>query len=84
MATSAEIPYDLIIMDINMPVMDGIEASEQIMQHFSGQALPIIFAATGDNPEDYLEKTKQVGISQVIQKPMNVDKMKKLLLEYFD
>ena len=54
MAISADVPYDLIIMDINMPVMDGIEASEQIMQHFASQKLPIIFAVTGDDPEDYV------------------------------
>lgn len=58
MAISADIPYDLIIMDINMPVMDGIEASEQIMQHFASQKLPIIFAVTGDDPEDYVQKTE--------------------------
>ena len=33
-AITAKRPFDLIIIDINMPVMDGIEASYQILQHF--------------------------------------------------
>ena len=64
--------FDLILMDINMPVMDGFEASEIIRKSFPKESGTIILAVTGDNPEAIEKERQNAGIDQVIEKPLNV------------
>jgi CheY-like chemotaxis protein len=64
--SASERPYDLIFIDINMPRMNGIETSTQIMQHLSDSTKPIIFAVTGDDPQIYEGRVTKAGISQII------------------
>lgn len=65
--------YDLILMDIQMPVMDGIETTKTIRkaEENSGKHIPIIaltaYALKGDK-----EKLLAVGIDSYISKPFNV------------
>ena len=70
-AMAFENPYDLILMDIQLPEMDGVEAMKQIRKGLK-ERLPIIaltaFAMQGDE-ERYLDR----GFDDYISKPIDVD-----------
>ena len=68
---------DLIFMDIEMPVMNGIETTMHIRNKmpFPTNALPII-ALTAHNPELFFEDFKDVGFDELITKPYSVEKIK--------
>ncbi len=59
---------DLIILDIGMPEMDGIEAAERIQEEFGGQYIPIIFI-TGLQSDSHLQKCIDAGGDDFIVKP---------------
>jgi signal transduction histidine kinase/CheY-like chemotaxis protein len=61
--------FDLVLMDIQMPEMDGYEASEKIRQQLSS-AIPII-AMTANVLPGEKEKCKKIGINDYISKPLN-------------
>ncbi|KAL7811175.1 histidine kinase [Trichoderma aethiopicum] len=73
--------YDLVLMDISMPVMDGFEATRKIRTH--GIPIPIIamtaYALRGDS-ETCLEK----GMDDYISKPVNINKLLQKLLTWLD
>lgn len=73
--------YDLVLMDISMPVMDGFEATRKIRTY--GIPIPIIamtaYALRGDN-ETCLEK----GMDDYISKPVNINKLLQKLLVWLD
>jgi CheY-like chemotaxis protein len=71
--------YDLILMDIHMPVMDGIEATTKILA--LGVTTPII-AVTADVMSDSLELYKQIGISDVVAKPFKAQELWGCLTKY--
>ncbi|MCP4545049.1 MAG: response regulator [bacterium] len=68
------VPFDLILMDIQMPVMDGIEATGEIRQleEESGGQVPII-ALTAAGKEDMHEKCLSAGMVDYIAKPIQPD-----------
>ncbi|GGW54113.1 phospho-acceptor domain-containing protein [Winogradskyella epiphytica] len=71
--------YDLILMDINMPDMDGYEVSKHIRM-FNSQ-IPII-ALTALNSREIILKTQEAGINQIITKPYNFEEFKSIVLSY--
>jgi CheY-like chemotaxis protein len=75
--------YDLILMDINMPVMDGMECTRQIRgsNNPSISKLPII-AITGNAMNYSSKEFEAAGINSVLQKPLNFDSMVELVIEY--
>ena len=74
--------YDLILMDLQMPILDGYDATFVIRQNESLDALPII-AMTADAMSGIQEKVIKAGMNDYISKPINPDelftKMKKWL-----
>ena len=70
--------YDLIIMDIMMPVMDGLEASRQIriLEQKSKQRIPII-ALTANTFNADRERCLSYGMDEYISKPLNMDRLLK-------
>ena len=68
--------YQLILMDIRMPVMNGYTAAEKIRhsQHPDGADIPII-AMTADAYEDDIKHCMAVGMNGHISKPINPDKL---------
>lgn len=64
--------YDLVLMDIQMPVMDGVEAFKQIKQ--LNKLIPIVALTANTMPEDvshYLD----LGFSSYLAKPLLIDKL---------
>ena len=71
--------YTLILMDIQMPIMDGYEATKLIRQ--KDKEIPII-AITANAMKEDIEKTKRYGMSTHINKPINVEKLYETILKY--
>lgn len=70
---SAEGYYDLILMDIQMPRLDGYEATRRIRKLSRPDAQTIvIFAMTADAFADDIAKSKQAGMNGHISKPLDI------------
>lgn len=70
-------PYTVILMDCQMPEMDGYEASRQIRAGSAGErykSIPII-AMTANAMEGDREKCLEAGMSDYLSKPINLDKV---------
>ena len=77
--------YDLILMDINIPKIDGMECTKQIraMADSSKSSTPI-FAITG-NARNYSEEDfAAVGINEYLQKPIDFDQLVELTAKYLN
>lgn len=70
--------YDLILMDIQMPVMNGYEATEKIrhMDRDDAKEVPIL-AMTADAFAEDIVKAKNAGMNGHLAKPLNIGVMKK-------
>jgi signal transduction histidine kinase/ActR/RegA family two-component response regulator len=66
------IPFDLVLMDVNMPVMDGIEATLAIRRLDHRNAAVPIFAMTGMVFEEDRERCLAAGMNDVITKPFSL------------
>lgn len=71
--------YELIFMDLQMPIMDGIEATKQI--RLVNKDIPII-ALTANAMKEDVEKTEAVGMNAHLNKPVDVEKLYKTLLKF--
>ena len=67
---------DIIITDIQMPIMDGIEMSSRIKDQ-NGEALIIVTTAFNEKP--YLEKAQEIGITEYLKKPVVKDDLMQAL-----
>jgi len=66
-------PIDLILMDIEMPQLNGFEATDAI-RHSTEEYFDIpILGHTGDNCQETLKKIKQVGMNDYLIKPVDKD-----------
>ena len=72
--------YDLILMDLAMPIMDGYEATSIIRKKDS--SIPII-ALTASASYGYLEKAILIGIDEYIIKPFNPKELNLKLRKYY-
>lgn len=71
--------YELILMDIQMPVMDGYEATKIIRE--IDQDIPII-ALTANAMKEDVEKSVSLGMKAHLNKPIEVEKLYEVLLKY--
>ncbi|MGL4475002.1 MAG: response regulator [Shewanella sp.] len=70
---------EVVFLDLNMPVMDGYEVLEQVQR----QDLPaLIIVVSGDIQIKAHERVKALGALDFIQKPVNVDSIRNILMEY--
>ncbi|MGK5093412.1 response regulator [Deltaproteobacteria bacterium TL4] len=72
---------DLILMDIHMPGMNGIEATRQIRQHFQNTKIPIV-ALSAESFQNHQEKAREVGIEDYLLKPLQLDQLMGVLTKY--
>ena len=71
----AETQYALILMDIQMPYMDGIEATTHIRKNCKRNAQTPILALSGDTTENTRVALESVGIRDALVKPVNADQL---------
>ena len=71
--------FDLVFMDLQMPVMDGYEATRQIRQ--INDEVPII-ALTAETEPEMLRHTRAVGMNGHLHKPIDAEAFDAMLLQY--
>ena len=65
---------DLILTDINMPEMDGLELIETLRASPETQNMPILVIST-EGAEDIIEKAKILGVKGFVRKPFTPEKI---------
>ena len=76
-----EHPVDLVLMDLQMPVMDGFEATAKLRERFSRQQLPIV-GTSANILQEGRERIFEVGMNDYLLKPIEADLLYKKLLDY--
>jgi DNA-binding response OmpR family regulator len=77
-----ETPPDLVIMDIMMPGMDGVEACRRIRENPTSATIPVLMfsALSGD---DDVERARLAGANHLITKPFNLVGLGQVVKSFF-
>jgi signal transduction histidine kinase/DNA-binding response OmpR family regulator len=75
----SRLPYDLVFMDVQMPVMDGIEATRRIRALYAPGTGPRIVAMTADVLSDDRERCIDAGMEAFVPKPIRAEALLEVL-----
>lgn len=75
--------YDLILMDLQMPEMDGFKTTKTIMETVPKQQIPIIIAVTASTLQTDIDQCTSLGISDFICKPIKINTIQNVLEQHF-
>jgi signal transduction histidine kinase/BarA-like signal transduction histidine kinase len=81
LAALASAEFDVVLMDVHMPVMDGLEATRQIRAQPGRGRLPIIAVSASAASED-IESCRQAGMNDFLAKPVTRDRVVETLLRH--
>jgi CheY-like chemotaxis protein/HPt (histidine-containing phosphotransfer) domain-containing protein len=71
--------YDIVFLDVQMPEMDGLEATRQIRQRYPADKAPCIIAMTGNALMGDRERCLAAGMDDYISKPVRIAELQDLL-----
>lgn len=74
-------PVDLVLMDMQMPILDGVSATQQIRRNPKWEKLPII-AMTANAMQSDVNRCLNAGMNSHLAKPINVHNLYQTLIEY--
>ncbi len=83
MKSGAPSKYNFVFMDIQMPVMDGYEATREIRYNSDYSELPVV-AMTADAVSGVKEKCLESGMNNMITKPIDPDEVFGIMVDYID
>ncbi|KAL3816149.1 hypothetical protein ACHAXA_001636 [Cyclostephanos tholiformis] len=73
--------FDMVLMDLRMPVMDGLEATKLIKGQLNMKYLPVV-ALTGEMSADICKECDEIGFEDFFQKPLKKDHLEALVSRY--
>lgn len=76
------LPYDLILMDVEMPEMDGLEATRAIRKLPGATGSIGIVAMTAHPGDEFVERCMDAGMDHYLAKPLNADELHGILNDY--
>ena len=81
MVQAASASYDLVLMDMQMPVMDGLEATRMIRESLGLLELPIV-AMTANAMSDDRQACLDAGMNEHVAKPLDMDELVDMILQH--
>ena len=82
-AAGKDKPFELVIMDWQMPGMDGIEAARRIKEHKGLSKIPPIIMVTAYGREEVMQQAEQVGLEGFLLKPVNPSMLFDTIMQAF-
>lgn len=76
---TSRLPYDIVFMDLQMPVMGGIDATRAIRGNFQLKNQPSIIAMTGHALTGVKEECREVGMNAFLTKPVSLDDFRRVI-----
>ena len=76
--------YDLIFMDIQMPVMDGINSTKNIIEKYGKDDKPVIVAMTANAMSGVREQYLAAGMDDYISKPFQLEDLERMIVKWGD
>ena len=73
--------YDVVLMDMHMPEMDGAEAARLLRHRFPPDQMPVIVAVTADAMQGDRERCLERGMDYYISKPLRIEDLIQVLLQ---
>jgi CheY-like chemotaxis protein len=74
--------FDMILMDVEMPVMNGLETTAAIRTMEGDKSQTPIIALTAHNTDEIADELTAAGFTDMISKPFLISKIEKLVIEY--
>ncbi|WP_413406179.1 PAS domain S-box protein [Paenibacillus amylolyticus] len=74
--------YDIVLMDIHMPVMDGLKATDLLRRLIPQDRIPPIIAVTGNAKREDKEACLEMGMRDFISKPVMLSELKRVLQQW--
>lgn len=72
-------PYDLVLMDIQMPEMDGLDATRAIIALDPGRTRPTIVGLSANAMAEDVQSAKEAGMDDYLSKPISPAELRSLL-----
>jgi CheY-like chemotaxis protein/HPt (histidine-containing phosphotransfer) domain-containing protein len=68
-------PYDVVLMDVQMPEMDGLEATRRIHERWPGAERPYVIAATANAMQEEKQACFVAGMDDYLSKPIRMNEL---------
>jgi CheY-like chemotaxis protein len=78
-----ERPFDLVLMDLQMPVMDGLEATRRIRAGLPQTRQPLVVALTANAMPGDRERCLAVGMDDYLAKPVKLEELQSMVQRHF-
>jgi PAS domain S-box-containing protein len=72
--------YNLVLMDVEMPILDGVEVAQQVFREMANP--PTIVAMTAHRDNEERNRCLQAGMKEFITKPISIEELRQLLDRY--
>ena len=72
--------FHMVFMDLQMPVMDGIEATRRILEEVDHR--PVIIALTANSTEDDRNMAMDVGMNDFMTKPLKINELRQMIIKW--
>ena len=82
LALIRQLPFDLVFMDCQMPILDGVQAAAKMRAQGGWLTHVPIIAVSADSAAINQQRCIEVGMNHFIAKPMSLNSLRQILMEY--